>query len=316
MAYIPDEWVMRRLNIAQSAQQILFYYCGRADGDSGETNVSPERTSQDLGIRKDHVNEHDRKLSREGFIMISTNEHGSRIVRLLSPWQPRNERNGQHGQRTEKKRASQDLGKHDSVITQDLGSALDGHPNLGEVTQSLGESTQVLGKIAQDLGAHIRTNQTINQTNNQHGADAPTKGKRSRPKEPKPERQPDPVHSAFAQAFTNHYETPYMWQEHDFVKLANLRKTCEKNSWELTEARFAQALRHYFETEQGSHTLADLCARFSTFYRSALNQFGKPVGGNSTNGAQVNGAADIAYPPIVSAPADWRKAKPKEQVSE
>jgi hypothetical protein len=170
MAYIPDEWVLKRLPIAQSAQQILFYYCARADQDTGETIVSAEKTSQDLGTRKDHVNEHDRKLVRLGFIAITANEHGGRIVRMLSPWKPRAERSGNGAQRVEKKAASQDLGKQPQAITQDLGSPLDSSPRFGEIpqdlgnaTQTLGEVTQDLGKSTQDLGAHIRNNQLINQ---------------------------------------------------------------------------------------------------------------------------------------------------------
>lgn len=164
MAYIPDEWVIKRLDIAQSAQQILFYYCARADNDTGKTNVSAQRVSQDLGIRKDHIDEHDRKLVREGFVTITKDENGGRTVRLLSPWQPRAERNGHLTQKVEKKTVSQDLGKPEQPVTQDLGSPLNDSPNLGEFTQDLGKATQDLGKTPQDLGLHIRNNQPNNQT--------------------------------------------------------------------------------------------------------------------------------------------------------
>jgi hypothetical protein len=160
---------MGNLGIAPSAVRLLFYYCGRANQDTGETNVSPQRASQDLGIRKDHVDEHDRKLVREALILILKDENGGRIVRLLPPWCPRAERNGYPAQMPTKKTTSQDLGDTADTSTQNLGSPLDGSPKLGQIPQNLGESPQVLGEVTQNLGespqnlgGHIRNNQPMN----------------------------------------------------------------------------------------------------------------------------------------------------------
>lgn len=192
MAYVPDEWVMRRLDLALSAQQILFYYCARANQDTGKTNVSPEKTSQDLGIRKDHINEHDRKLVREGYINIAPDEYGGRVVRLLAPWQSRAERNGHPAQTTGKESSSQDLGKQDEAKTQILGSPLDANPKLGEVTQVLGNFTQNLGKVTQNLGAHIRNNQPMNQPMNQKEEDSAKAGANA----PPTNHPPDPPNAS------------------------------------------------------------------------------------------------------------------------
>jgi hypothetical protein len=141
-----------------------------------------------LGVRKDHIDEHDRKLVREAFIRIVKDENGGRVVCLLAPWQPRAQRNGQPAQNPAKKTTSQDLGKAVGAQSQNLGSPLDspsgtgestqnagadlkGFPNvgkplpqnLGKSPQVLGKSPQVLGKSPQVLGSHIRNNQPMNQ---------------------------------------------------------------------------------------------------------------------------------------------------------
>lgn len=73
------------------------------------------------------------------------------------------------------------------------------------------------------------------------------------------------------------YEAPYQNQTADFVHLAKLLKNCERTNWTLTREKFAQAATHYFATPQKVHTLADLATRFSEFYKSAFDKFGKPV---------------------------------------
>src|SRR5262245_57816803 len=171
---------MNNLKLAPSAVRLLFYYCARADQDTGETNVSAERSSQDLGIRKDHIDEHDRKLVRDGYIAIAKNEYGGRIIHMLSPWTPRSERSGHLRQASGGKDTSQVLGNNleqSKDATQSLGSALDSFPKLGEtpqnlgkspktwgvVSQNLGESSQNLGKTSQNLGAHIGITSPCNQ---------------------------------------------------------------------------------------------------------------------------------------------------------
>ena len=183
MAYIPDEWVMGNLEIAPSAVRLLFYYCGRADHDTGETNVSTRRASQDLGIRKDHIDEHDRKLVRKGLIRIERTDDERRVIHMLSPWQSRARRTEQ---KTAGKATSQDLGKSVEVVTQKPGSPLDEFPKLGENPQNLGEVTQNLGKSSQNLGTHIRNNQLMNQPIEPTvGAGAPGKSRKSSGEKPK-----------------------------------------------------------------------------------------------------------------------------------
>jgi hypothetical protein len=218
---------MRNLEIAPSAVRLLFYYCGRADHDTGETNVSAQRASQDLGIRRDHIDENDRKLVREGFIKIVKDENGGRVVWLLAPWQPRAERNGQPAQRPAKKATSQDLGKTEEAQPQNLGSPLNSSsetnessqnlgtdlkdfPDVGKpLPQNLGRSTQVLGKSPQNLGAHIGITSPCNQPmepaqENTLGAHAPESrtdrsGKvNSSPEQKKPSRKKaDPPKSRY-----------------------------------------------------------------------------------------------------------------------
>jgi hypothetical protein len=152
--------VLGRIKIAPKTRDLLFYYYARADQETGQTTVSAQRASQDLGIRKDHVDEYDRKLVRDGFIAITKSESGGRIIQMRAPWRPRSERNGHPAQHAEKKAASQVLGKtglEPKLAPQNLGNPLDGSPKFGQSPQVLEEPPQNLGEPPQNLGAHIGT---------------------------------------------------------------------------------------------------------------------------------------------------------------
>jgi hypothetical protein len=45
----------------------------------------------------------------------------------------------------------------------------------------------------------------------------------------------------------------------------------------LTAERWLQAIGNYFSSELGTYTLADLAARFNTFFRAPIDRFGKCV---------------------------------------
>jgi hypothetical protein len=169
MAYVPDEWLQVKWKLSPTSHWLLLYYCSRADQDEGTTTVSVERTAKDLSIRKDHVNEADRRLVRHGFISLDFNEEGGRVITLRHPWQSRTDRKQPRVNKTTSQVLGENL-EHPEAATQNLGSPLNSHPSFGEITQNLGESTQNLGdftlnlgKSTQNLGAHIRNNQLINQ---------------------------------------------------------------------------------------------------------------------------------------------------------
>jgi hypothetical protein len=69
---------------------------------------------------------------------------------------------------------------------------------------------------------------------------------------------------------------PYIRQKHDFIQLFELFKKGENAKWPITLERWQRALENYFLSEVGHRTIADLCARFSTFYKGPLDRFGKP----------------------------------------
>lgn len=95
-------------------------------------------------------------------------------------------------------------------------------------------------------------------------------------------RRPIPEYEIFITRFQVEYGMPYQSAAKDFVQFAGLQKKCADTNWELTEANFRRAMENYFGSELGQHTFADLCARFSAFFRSPLDRFGKPV--QSANG--------------------------------
>jgi hypothetical protein len=110
------------------------------------------------------------------------------------------------------------------------------------------------------------------------------------PPEPEelPVRKPDVLFQEFCLQFQSaHAGEPYAYKPADFVKLADLRKRYAKakpQPWEVTVERFRQAAGHYFESDLATHTLADLCERFSTFFRNAVDRWNKPITNGNGNG--------------------------------
>lgn len=84
----------------------------------------------------------------------------------------------------------------------------------------------------------------------------------------------DRLYQAYCAAYLEDYGLPYRKRVADFVQLNHLIKA---TSLDQVEAAWPRAISNYFETPNSSHTLADLCSRFETFYRSPLDRFGKPL---------------------------------------
>ena len=95
------------------------------------------------------------------------------------------------------------------------------------------------------------------------------------------QKQDDPLYKLFCEVFEDSRQIPYLHKKHDFIQLAELRKKCKGKNWELTVDRFSRAMRNYFASDLSSFTLANLCAKFSDFYSSAVDRYGKSV--QSTN---------------------------------
>lgn len=99
---------------------------------------------------------------------------------------------------------------------------------------------------------------------------------------------------------------PYKAKQGDWVHVKTLFDRCKKHSWELTDERLAKALANFWASPIHQRTLGDFSNRFSAFFESALDRYGKPVGAtteggtnatsstnNTTNGANGAGAAKI-----------------------
>lgn len=111
-------------------------------------------------------------------------------------------------------------------------------------------------------------------------------------------RAPIPEYESFAVQFCAVYGMPYQSDKKDFVQFAALKRKCASTNWTLTEANFRKALENYFASEIGNHTFADLCVRFSAFFRSPLDRYGKAVAVNGhANGLarQLDEASNHAY---------------------
>lgn len=100
---------------------------------------------------------------------------------------------------------------------------------------------------------------------------------------PSAQRKPNPFYEAFAEHYQQAYGCPYQNKKQDFIQLADCQK--KGGDW-LTADRWLIALGNYFASPLGNHTLADLSVRFGTFFRSALDRYGKPVATVSTGLSQ------------------------------
>ena len=79
---------------------------------------------------------------------------------------------------------------------------------------------------------------------------------------------------SFAACYEKAYACPYQKKDADFVQLA----ACQKQGGEwLNLERWNVALENYFASPMGAHTLAYFSANFGTFWRSALDRYGKPL---------------------------------------
>ena len=93
----------------------------------------------------------------------------------------------------------------------------------------------------------------------------------------KKSRQPNPFYEEFQSAYFRLANCPYVSKQADFIQLAKCKS--ELADW-LTNDRWKIAVRNYFLSEIGEHTLADLSVRFSVFFKSPLDRFKQPITGN------------------------------------
>lgn len=122
---------------------------------------------------------------------------------------------------------------------------------------------------------------------------------------PSATRRDDPFFERFKTAFEATYGCPYQYRQADFVQLASCKK--QGGGW-LTLDRWQTGVDHYFASEIGTHTLADLSARFGTFFRSTLDRYGKPKT-TTVNGREV----DAKTAANVSVIQQWIDEKTKQQ---
>lgn len=122
------------------------------------------------------------------------------------------------------------------------------------------------------------------------------KGTRKAGKSALAEAWTEPWYTIFTDAYELLYQCPYKSTVADFSNLAALLKTKGKASGQpwLTVDRFVQAVKNYFSSDLGNHTLAHLAGgQFGAFYRSPLDRYNKPtMRPESVNGALTRRESD------------------------
>lgn len=123
---------------------------------------------------------------------------------------------------------------------------------------------------------------------------AAKRGRAAKSADEKADQQKNPFFERFAAQYAAEYEGPYVSRQGDFVQLAELRRRCRAHdNWDLNAPasdgkrdRYQQALDNYFASDMATRTFADFCARFSTFFKGALDRFGQYQGNGGANGQQ------------------------------
>lgn len=84
---------------------------------------------------------------------------------------------------------------------------------------------------------------------------------------------------------------PYLIQTKDGVQLATLIRKGQETNWPITIERWERGLKHYFLSDLGERTIADLASRFSTFWKGSLDRYSKP----KERASQIGAAEPISY---------------------
>lgn len=126
------------------------------------------------------------------------------------------------------------------------------------------------------------------------GEEKPAKRKKRETKADAKAREPNPFYQYFVLKYEDFYGTPYNYKDLDFQELAKLKRLCEKTSWPLTDEKWRRGADNYFATPMRKHTMDQLCRDFSPYFKSAQNEYGRPVGDNKPKSVNGHNGANLA----------------------
>jgi hypothetical protein len=98
--------------------------------------------------------------------------------------------------------------------------------------------------------------------------------------------------AGFGKRFRAKYDLPYSRRDGDSAQIKRAR---EDYGGELNDATWDTACDNYFASPLAEHTMRDLCSRFPTFLRSALDRFKAPVADlHNRNGDAANVKSSVS----------------------
>lgn len=172
----------------------------------------------------------------------------------------------------------QQPGKPESRVTREPGkpeSQVTREPGKPESQGVVNQRVRGGKPESQGGGSHIYTKKTHEEYTEEDTV--------RKPSPPSAQRPRNEFYELFAERYQQAYGCPYQNKKADFVQLAACQK--QGGTW-LTVEHWLTAIGNYFASPLGTHTLADLSARFGTFFRSTLDRFGKPPSTVSTGLSQ------------------------------
>jgi len=213
--------------------------------------------AEQYGFGKEQVREACHYLEAKGLITLefrTIDNHGQKLANVMFP--------------EIVPEAVRKITHPEAEITEEVSCSTEG--GIGFHTDTVSVSSQTGIGVETDTNTEITTGNTTEITNNP----SPPSAQPETLALEKPSKPQDAFYSSFVTSYAQVYGCPYQNKRADFVQLAACRK--KSGEW-LTTDRWQTALVNYFASPLGAHTLADLSNRFGTFFRSALDRYGKPL---------------------------------------
>lgn len=110
-------------------------------------------------------------------------------------------------------------------------------------------------------------------------------------------RKPNPYWLIFKTAYdARPGALPYGYFPQDFVHLTRLMNALGEVGEELSLSKWLVGVEHYFQSERGRRSMADLCLRFGDFYLHPLDRFSQPLRGNGGYMRHITDVTALPWP--------------------
>lgn len=275
MAFIPDEAIYAMNTVSGAAFKLYSYLCTGRSRKTGTSYPSQKRIAEDIGCGYTHVSRLKAELVAAGWIeVVKGNE-----VRPLKGF-PKTQ---DLGLNEVPKSATSDGGPGTSIATsvssqkRKMEVPKSASSQNGNIPKSAIEVPKSAREVPKSARAYKEEPSYLTSTLEPctDSDETSSSGTHSKPAKKNP--SVEPWYELFQSAFrASSGGAPYKGQTKDFVQLRALLNDPAFAQW-LTPAEWQHGIRNYFQSDLGTHTLADFCVRFGDYYKNPLDRYGRPA---------------------------------------